>query len=79
MKHDFYEAPESQGAATPGELISYAARTRGVFVFVMLGIIGGIAGREHYGWWQGIAIAGVCIVVASLLSLSGPEMEHCEK
>lgn len=79
MKHDIYHAPVSTGAATDNELASYASRTKGVFVFVMLGIIGGIAGREHYGLCGGLAIAGFCIVVASLLALSPAEQEHCER
>lgn len=77
-KHDIYEAPESAGAVTNDELAGYAARTKGVFIFVMIGVIGGISGREHYGLFGGLTIAGVCIVIASLLALSSAEQERCD-
>lgn len=75
---NIYRAPDSQRGATGAERANAASRTRGVFVFVVIGILGGIAAQEMHGWLAGAGVMGACIVVSSLLALSPGERERIE-
>lgn len=46
-------------------------RVQGMWIFNLAAVIGGVAGREAFGLWVGLAIAGGCILVSVLLR--GPE------
>lgn len=74
---DLYQPPQKQ-TASDTERRAARGRSNASFVFVVLGVLGGIAGREEYGTLGALGIAAFCGIIATLLALTPDELERID-
>lgn len=74
---DLYRPPEKR-TASDTERHAARGRSNAAFVFVVVGVLGGIAGRDEYGMLGALGIAAFCGIIATLLALTPDELEHID-